>query len=811
MINDNHPNFYDRPNFDKKSLMKYELKNIFEEPLLSIITPFYNTNEIFHETAKTILNQSFQQFEWIIVNDGSTDELSLSILEFYSKLDQRIRIINHAFNKGLSAARNTGIKNSVTNFLLLIDSDDLLEPTAAEKWFWYLKSHPNAHFVDSYHAAFGEKNYLWSGGFHEGAFNIESNTISMFCLVRKSVFEITGGFDENMLGGLEDWDFWLKCAESGIWGDTLPEYLAWYRLRNDHSDRWKNLTQEKLNEFKSNIQFKYPNLNADNFPQVRNLVDLDLTTFNLKMEKINLLNKKMKNFLIIIPWMVMGGAERFLLNLINKLKENQWNITIVTTSLSENNWKNEFGALIDDIFMLPNFLNISEYANFINYLVHSRGIDIIFLQGSLEGYRLLPVFKGLFPQVPIIDYLHFVTPDWMDGGFPRLSYIYRDCLDMTIASCEQVKQWMIDIGSDKNHLIVNPIGIDHDKWKPNPNFRFQVRRKLGIQDNEIVILYAARLEAQKQPLIFAETLKILTSRGINFYAIVAGDGSLRFALEKYINDNNLGACISLLGSVSQDEMHALYNASDIFFLPSKNEGISSAIYEAMASGVPIVGADVGGQSELVTPDCGILIQDFPLEQQSDEYARVITELILDENRIKNMKTACVERILYGYALQQTGEQFIKIINQVLDDKYMEKNNEFSVPSNELFLRNSQHIIEYIQARQEWHKKENQTIELNDKYIQALQELHKNENQIIELNNKFIVINEQFEMINQEKQVVDQQYKEIFEIYSDLISPKPPSYWFYLWIRQLFLPIFNRIGNEKIKRKMLKIKDSIKKF
>jgi len=62
-------------------------------------------------------------------------------------------------------------------------------------------------------------------------------------MVRRPVFLSVGGYDETIRGDLEDWDFWLKCANAGYWGATIPEYLDWYRRRADHAEQrpnWKD-------------------------------------------------------------------------------------------------------------------------------------------------------------------------------------------------------------------------------------------------------------------------------------------------------------------------------------------------------------------------------------------------------------------------------------------------------------------------------------------------------------------------------------------------------------------------------------------
>ena len=102
------------------------------EPVVSIIVPAYNADRFINETIDSILKQTYDSWELIIVNDGSTDKTK-EIIGKYISSDSRIRIINQS-NKGVSIARNTGIENAQGQFIALLDADDLwLEDNLKEK------------------------------------------------------------------------------------------------------------------------------------------------------------------------------------------------------------------------------------------------------------------------------------------------------------------------------------------------------------------------------------------------------------------------------------------------------------------------------------------------------------------------------------------------------------------------------------------------------------------------------------------------------------------------------------------------------
>lgn len=103
-------------------------------PKISVIIPVYNVYESLSECLKSVIHQTFSDFEIICINDASTDD-SLNILEKYSLEDNRIRIVNHEKNKGLSFARNTGIENAVGEYLFFLDSDDWIASDSLLKMY----------------------------------------------------------------------------------------------------------------------------------------------------------------------------------------------------------------------------------------------------------------------------------------------------------------------------------------------------------------------------------------------------------------------------------------------------------------------------------------------------------------------------------------------------------------------------------------------------------------------------------------------------------------------------------------------------
>lgn len=238
-------------------------------PLVTIVTPFFDTDpEIFAQTARTVAAQSLRSFEWLIVDDGSSRTESVAALD-EAVVDPRVRIVRHSANRGLSAARNTGFAAARSDYVVQLDSDDLLEPTAVERWFECLVEHPDLSFCKGFTVIFGGRERLWRGGFHHGSAFLARNQTDPTAMVRRSVHQAVGGYDSTNRDGLEDWDFWLRCADAGYWGGTIPAFLHWHRWRDESAPGpWRNWDEGPRQEaFRRRLRERYPELWSQGIPR----------------------------------------------------------------------------------------------------------------------------------------------------------------------------------------------------------------------------------------------------------------------------------------------------------------------------------------------------------------------------------------------------------------------------------------------------------------------------------------------------------------------------------------------------------------
>lgn len=190
---------------------------------LSIVIPCWNSQEFIADTIESALDQTVK-CEIVFVNDGSTDN-SLSIARNYP-----IRIIDQV-NKGLPSARNTGIMNAAGDYVLPLDSDDMIRADYAEKILERAEeSHADVIYGDM--KAFGLQNYTaWFGDRIRIEDLLKLNCLSYCSAVRRSALLAVGGYNPKMSRGYEDYDLWIDLCKKGYIFSHIKEPMHIYRVR----------------------------------------------------------------------------------------------------------------------------------------------------------------------------------------------------------------------------------------------------------------------------------------------------------------------------------------------------------------------------------------------------------------------------------------------------------------------------------------------------------------------------------------------------------------------------------------------------
>jgi len=202
-------------------------------PKVSIVIPCYNLGAYLDETVVSVLQQTITDFEIIIVNDGSTDPETVKLLSNYDK--PKIRVI-HTSNRGVSAARNTAIREARGMYILPLDADDKIGPDYLQKAVAILDSRPEVGVVYCDEYMFGEKEGVWILPEYDPVALLFDNLIFPSAFYKKTDWEKVGGYSTKMTYGWEDWDFWISMSCLNKKVIKIPEALYFYRIRSNSRD-----------------------------------------------------------------------------------------------------------------------------------------------------------------------------------------------------------------------------------------------------------------------------------------------------------------------------------------------------------------------------------------------------------------------------------------------------------------------------------------------------------------------------------------------------------------------------------------------
>jgi glycosyltransferase involved in cell wall biosynthesis len=259
-----------------------------EMPRVSVILPCYNQGQFLDEAVDSVLAQTFRDTEIVIVNDGSTDKYTVRKLHSYRGTQAKVI---HTENRGLAAARNTGIAAAVGEYILPLDADDKIGARYVEKAVDILDNDLGCGIVYCEAELFGKKRGKWAKPPYSLEKMLLDNLIFATAFFRKTDWELTGGFKTNMSAGWEDWDFWLGLVELGRKVYKIPEILFYYRI-HEHSMRTQ-LKKAEYIELHAQLFRNHQQLYADN------IASLFKEFYNLRLSRFAKFGRIIRN-----PWRV---------------------------------------------------------------------------------------------------------------------------------------------------------------------------------------------------------------------------------------------------------------------------------------------------------------------------------------------------------------------------------------------------------------------------------------------------------------------------------------------------------------------------
>jgi len=219
-----------------------------ENPLVSIITPTFNSEKFITEVIKSIQNQTYTNWEMIIVDDCSSDK-TVSITSNFAQFDARIKLFQLEKNSGTGVARNKGLSEAKGRFISFLDSDDLWKPIKLEKQMDFLLKN-KLPFTFSFYECIDEEGKPFNK-IVKAPRNLTYRQL-FFC---NYIGNLTGIYDVDYFGKItissirkrQDWMLWLSILKKVKTAQPVPESLAYYRIREN------SISASKLDLLKHNF------------------------------------------------------------------------------------------------------------------------------------------------------------------------------------------------------------------------------------------------------------------------------------------------------------------------------------------------------------------------------------------------------------------------------------------------------------------------------------------------------------------------------------------------------------------------------
>ena len=671
-----------------KKLEKIDFENMSGlEPLISIIMPFYNDKEHIEQTINSLLNQTFPAFEILIIDDGSNDKESVEKLKEIQKLDSRIKV-HHKENGGAAVARDYGVSKTAktSKYIVFCDSDDLLNKTYLETAFWTLETNQKASWAYTDSIGFEGTEYTWNKWFDSNKMKKE-NDLVITSMIKKDDFNEVEGFNINEKNVYEDWNLWLKLIAKGHFPVHMNYYGCWYRRKaeselnraRENNERAMEIINATAKTIKGDIKAKqYPLFNYD-WDIIKDEVKSIPSVKRSENNKINLL--------MIIPWMVMGGADQFNFDLISRLDKSKYNITIISTEPAVNTYRQAFEDYAT-VYDLSTFLDQKYWVAFINYIIEKNNINIILNTNSEFGYGMLPYLKAKHQNIPIIDYVHMEEWYNRNGGYSRDSSGVASVLDKTLVCNENSRKILIDhFGRNEKEVETVYIGVDEKKFDPSKYDRDKLKEKYNLPKDKYIMSFICRISEQKRPMLLLEVIKKLKETRDDFVVLIIGDGNLLNKMKSTAKKYNLLNNMIFMGRTNKTD--EIYDVSDLTINCSIKEGLALTAYESLAMGVPVVSSDVGGQKELIDENTGVIVPcmqeeedifDFNYsEEEVQNYVDAINKILAN---LKKYKQNCRKKILNGFTIDQMVIRMSNILENIAKNRLINISEKYGWEAKE---------------------------------------------------------------------------------------------------------------------------------
>lgn len=225
-------------------------------PLVSVVIPCFNQGDFVPEVLQSVFAQTWQNLEVIVVDDGSTDDTAAILGRIQ---EARLQVVSQE-NKGLAAARNRGCEVANGDYVVPLDADDRILPGMIRTCMEVLMADPHLGYAYTHMQLFGDVDEVYKHAPYNFYRLLRDNDVSVCAVVRKEAWRAAGGYSSEVMPGIADWDFWLRCGSKGWHGRLVPEALFEYRVRK--GSMWEK-TRRDMEKVRQELRAAHPDLYSE--------------------------------------------------------------------------------------------------------------------------------------------------------------------------------------------------------------------------------------------------------------------------------------------------------------------------------------------------------------------------------------------------------------------------------------------------------------------------------------------------------------------------------------------------------------------
>jgi len=285
--------------------------------------------------------------------------------------------------------------------------------------------------------------------------------------------------------------------------------------------------------------------------------------------------------------------------------------------------------------------------------------DIIHVQWILNGIVGIPLAK-IFNKSIVISVRRVVPSNkWMQ----RLIKYIVEHADYILFNSSYTKNELLKFATPKRHCII-PSTFDPDKFQKGVPGK--LRKKIGLSDDTLIILYIGYLIEKKGVRYLINSIPEIVQKIKKVHIVIGGDGLEATSLKKQVSELGIENKVTFLGWVNHNDLPDYYCDADVFVLPSiidskgETETLGMVLVEAMASGTPVVGSNVGGIPDVITPEVGLLTEP----KNSKDIADKVISLLLNEEKRKTMGQSAKKWAIENFSWESVSQKYLKIYHEL---------------------------------------------------------------------------------------------------------------------------------------------------